>query len=506
MTQEGRRAGVLGIAMAGVLSLAYAAYGVAKGYSYWLDEIFAVTISASSWREMYLQILSDVHPPLYPIILKLWVQLWGTSEVATRSLSLLFAATTLILFARESLRSDRTARRVALLLISVSPAFLFYAQETRSYSMALALASCTTLLALRIREAGGAIDPLTTQRRWLMHASALALALTHYFGWIYVFVLSTIHLVDRRIEPRRGRTLLVLATMSLWPLWHLAVGNLGGVTGGNFWITVAPIVGTVRNYLAGCLLPLNVSMRTAVMLVGSVVAAALVMIFFRAGPRTDPVGPLPSPTGESGYLLIALAGMVILTGAIDLHTPMSTPRNFIVLLPATVLLIANLLEAVAGRGWRGMRGTAATLGTLALALVLARHAREKAIEKMTPVQNWKALATYAYDAGLCAERCLAFGGGGLHLYYFDRQRFPRLDLVPPNEVVQRVEELRTSATEVAVLGFHNAMTLPEVAELGDGHRVCLQPVQSSSNSMFVLVPQTRLIGDPTGQVMRACDR
>ena len=72
--------------------------------SVWFDE-------ACSWRtarfpvaQMIRSNVQDVHPPLYFLILKCWMTVFGDSTLALRSLSVLFGALTvsgMYLFGRE---------------------------------------------------------------------------------------------------------------------------------------------------------------------------------------------------------------------------------------------------------------------------------------------------------------------------------------------------------------------------------------------------------------------
>jgi len=123
------------------MAMAIASRGLFKGYSYWLDEIFSVTASLDSWQQLYqkwlLQI--DVHPPLYQLALKLWMSIFGSTEIATRFLSLAFSAVTLSAFSYDAIVKSRWRHVIVLLLIGVSPSFVYLSQETRSYSLVLAL-------------------------------------------------------------------------------------------------------------------------------------------------------------------------------------------------------------------------------------------------------------------------------------------------------------------------------------------------------------------------------
>lgn len=95
------------------------------------------------------------HPPLYFLILQLWMKLFGSSTSVIRSLSAIFSFLTLPLIywlCVELFESHLTAK-LATLLIAISPFHVLYAQEAREYSLWIAttlLSSVTFLRAIRI--------------------------------------------------------------------------------------------------------------------------------------------------------------------------------------------------------------------------------------------------------------------------------------------------------------------------------------------------------------------
>ncbi len=97
------------------------------------------------------------HPPLYYVLAKVWVDLWGDSVCALRTLSVLFSGLGLLAmywFVRELTASRRTAL-LAMLLLCVSPLFILYGQEAREYALwtlALLLSSAALLRALRFSQ------------------------------------------------------------------------------------------------------------------------------------------------------------------------------------------------------------------------------------------------------------------------------------------------------------------------------------------------------------------
>lgn len=97
------------------------------------------------------------HPPLYYVLAKVWVDLWGDSVYALRTLSVLFSGLGLLAmyWFMHELAISRRAATLAVLLLCVSPLFILYGQEAREYALwtlALLLSSAALLRALRVSQ------------------------------------------------------------------------------------------------------------------------------------------------------------------------------------------------------------------------------------------------------------------------------------------------------------------------------------------------------------------
>jgi len=112
---------------------------------YWVDEIRSVLIATGGAEREWAYPLWNIHGPLHLVILRLWMMLFGTGEVATRTLSVIFGVAAFPLFYRAALPLiGARAARFALALLVFSPFHLWYSQETRNYAMLFDV----TLLAL----------------------------------------------------------------------------------------------------------------------------------------------------------------------------------------------------------------------------------------------------------------------------------------------------------------------------------------------------------------------
>lgn len=112
------------------------------------------------------------HPPVYYVITWFWVQWFGNSVAAFRSLSALLSLLALpciYWLCRELFDSSLTAW-IAVALIGISPFHILYAQEAREYSLwtvTILLSSASLLQAIR----------LNTKLKWGIYAATVALSL-----------------------------------------------------------------------------------------------------------------------------------------------------------------------------------------------------------------------------------------------------------------------------------------------------------------------------------------
>lgn len=181
--------------------------------SYWFDELLSVQAYAA-WHDgagaaVAALATDSVHPPLYQFILYHWVEWFGESERATRSLSNVYitlATLFLYLLVREAF-----SRRVALataVTFALMYTPLYYGLESRSYAQTIFLATLSSYALLRLMRAGSAYGwpkALRSPTMLLFTAAGTALLLTHYFNaffWIAQGIMAGFFVLRER--PPRG--------------------------------------------------------------------------------------------------------------------------------------------------------------------------------------------------------------------------------------------------------------------------------------------------------------
>lgn len=177
----------------------------------WLDEALTVNIAKLPVGELLRRLKHDGHPPLYYLLLHVWMKWFGSGDDAVRSLSTVFSILTippLVLIARRV--GGKVMATAALVLIVTSPFAIRYATETRMYALEMLLVTLGWLAVHR------AMDRPTIGR--LIPVSLLSglLALTHYWSLYLLAALGIMLLVKwRRGDPAALRVAVALAAGGL---------------------------------------------------------------------------------------------------------------------------------------------------------------------------------------------------------------------------------------------------------------------------------------------------
>lgn len=112
--------------------------------AFWRDEAFSYLMAKRNLVEILFLTAKDFNPPLYYFILHFWMKIFGSSEIALRSLSLVFYWATIyivFLFFNQVFKLNLKKSFVYLTLVIINPTLVYYAFETRMYTLLAFLAS-----------------------------------------------------------------------------------------------------------------------------------------------------------------------------------------------------------------------------------------------------------------------------------------------------------------------------------------------------------------------------
>ncbi|MBL7201766.1 MAG: glycosyltransferase family 39 protein [Anaerolineae bacterium] len=257
------------------------------GKGLWLDEAFSIWMARQPVPEILSWLVRiDQHPPLYYLLLHLWLR-FGDSAATVRALSALLSTLTIPVFYLTGRRlAGRSVGLLAALLLALSPFHVRFAQEARMYAL-LTLSISIALLALvhlltdprsaavpcrsarrqsqaRTERAPVSVRAIETNLAWIAYALGTAGALyTHHTALLFplsanLFVLGLAWFRARwpgkenGLQPPSMRNWLLAqgAVLLLWSPWlPSAVVQAMGVYE-EFWIpapTWRTVIGAVGN-------------------------------------------------------------------------------------------------------------------------------------------------------------------------------------------------------------------------------------------------------------------
>jgi 4-amino-4-deoxy-L-arabinose transferase-like glycosyltransferase len=332
------------------LDIAYVAAGVVVflvvGFirlgrvSLWVDEADSWWTVQGSWSYwLRAVVLWDAHAPVYFALLKPWVGLFGTSETALRSLSVLFGAATVPfvwLIARRVF-----GRREAMLATAVfvfTPIVVDISRQARNYSLTCLLLAVATTMLIGARQDGrvpGAGFTVAASLAILTHPLAVPVVAgfgVHslvrarrdgepfaWGGWIVLAVVSVVELVATQLNSMRlhfhDSSLSLSARLPAQLLYTLA-GHGGPV----------PAVVTVGLWI---------------------VFAALLLVPW-ARRRAAPVAVAPRSWWSAPVVDVIIWAAVpyVVTLAISSVSAFAAPRYLTISLPALAVLTAAAICAI----------------------------------------------------------------------------------------------------------------------------------------------------------------
>ena len=108
----------------------------------WFDEIFSIHAASLEWNSLFHFIAQDIiHPPLFYVLLKLWIAVGGDSLAWVRAFPVFFACCSIIPVLSIPRVMERNGGTPIILLgfLVANGAILKYSQEVRMYSLLMCL-------------------------------------------------------------------------------------------------------------------------------------------------------------------------------------------------------------------------------------------------------------------------------------------------------------------------------------------------------------------------------
>jgi hypothetical protein len=285
---------------------------------FWIDEGISVGIAHEHWTSIPHLLRQDGSPPVYYMLLGLWIRLFGDGVAVTHALSLVFglACIPLAYFAARGV-FGRTTGLVCALLAALDPFLTYYAQESRMYEL-------EAFLSLLI--AWSYVEGILRGRRLWVPAFVLSVALlvyTHNWGLFLCVGLAGATVIVAR-ERRRLFALAALCVALLYVAWVPTLLSQAAHTGAP-WSTRPNLHDLL--FSAGSVIGGDASFLVLVLIGG----AALIPIARRGGREASVVLALATMTGIT-IVAAFIASQV---------SPAWTARYFAVIAGPVLLLAAE---------------------------------------------------------------------------------------------------------------------------------------------------------------------
>lgn len=138
----------------------------------WLDETFSVWLANHTVAGMLHWIVKiDQHPPLYYLLLHAWIAYFGDTPYYARLLSAMLGAGTIpVMYLIGKRMSGVVTGLAAAVFFALSPFHIYFAQETRMYTLLTFNAAVAIYALVRLLTDARAATPIGGQIRDYLHA------------------------------------------------------------------------------------------------------------------------------------------------------------------------------------------------------------------------------------------------------------------------------------------------------------------------------------------------
>ncbi len=187
--------------------------------SLWLDEATSVLVARGfSFSEIITRFSpGDFHPPLYYFLLKIWIGIFGATEIGARSFSVVLGSLTVfvVYLIGKKLKGEKAGLLTGFLL-ATAPLHIYYSQEARMYAFSAFLSSVVVLFLLLVLKK-------SEFKNWVgFTVSAILLLYTHYVAiLLLVAIFIYLSVWERKFFKKEfGKWVtsgfIIIASFALW--------------------------------------------------------------------------------------------------------------------------------------------------------------------------------------------------------------------------------------------------------------------------------------------------
>ena len=331
---------LIAVVVAGIVAVGVGARFVTKS-DLWLDEALSVNIARLPFGDIAGWLKHDGAPPLFYWMLHAWTSVFGTSNVAVRSLAGVAGVIALPLAwcCGRRLGSNRTAW-IAVVLVAVNPFAVRFGNETRMYGLEIAMVFGAILAVRR------AIERPTAVRLLMVATLSCMLLYTHYWclsivgaGCIVLLAIAWNTSGELRRNVLRALGALVVGGMA-FAAWLPTLAYQGKHTGTPWAIRQFPTIPIGRSILEFA----GGDHAEGWAIVYVVVALLLVGVFGHATSRGSIELDLRNHSSVAPEAALGLIGLALGAGLAYASNSGFQARYSAIALPCVLLVTARGIE------------------------------------------------------------------------------------------------------------------------------------------------------------------
>jgi 4-amino-4-deoxy-L-arabinose transferase-like glycosyltransferase len=279
------------------------------------DEVWTLNVTNGTWPQLIARLEADIHPPLFYLLAKPWLDIFGRTETGLHSLSgLFYGASVLLLWLTARRLLTPGAALLAAAVFAASPFAFVIAGFGRMYSLLTLVVLLSLYAWVRARSDNHA-------RWWALLACANAAGIfTHIWFVFYLAALGLWWLW----EDRGYRFLFANAVAALpYAVWWLPIflRQFGTASEAAAWIPAPDLAALGRSLF--------------LQLGAALVLAPLALYGWWKG--------MHRPTRQSALLLMLAGVCLLLPWSISFAKPIFYERFTVVAMPLLALGLATLL-------------------------------------------------------------------------------------------------------------------------------------------------------------------
>jgi uncharacterized membrane protein len=422
----------------------------------WFDEIFSVHAATQSWDSLLSFVALDlIHPPLFYVLLKLWIGVGGEGLFWLRLFPVVFSVIAIFPFVAlcRELKLTIWTQVLAVFLFAVNGSLIKYAQEVRMYSFLLCVSVFSMWLFVRFRDKGKSFVPLILVN--------IILVYTHYFGWFVVVSEVAAIAIFQRIKLRQILTMTGLTLVSFLP-WAYAIWSAsrsGSGLGQNIGWMTRPGLRSITQLVLNLIEPFYYQASTAEPIslfrislpVLLILGLALIFLFSRWNQLSE----------NNREILKSLSIFVVVPLGIAFAASWLLPysiwgtRHLIIVFAPVLIIVALAVTSIANARVK--------TGAVTLILLFSSYAFVLQASRPSPQYIWCAWEKLAEELILAPhysperKRVYVFEDLVAYHFWFGLRKFENYDV----RVVKGIEGARDDPAYFLPRGFNGVQRLGE---------------------------------------------